>query len=87
MSVALGMESFFIALGITCLLGTFACVIECNHMNYSPERNIGYADTPSLDSVIDLSGVYIQSERIPDTLNPLFNDRFIDISQNSDSLV
>lgn len=77
----------FITFGITFIICFIACVIECNHLNYTPDSGVRYSEEPSQDLVIDLSGVYIQSDYVRYTINPFFNDTFIDLSQNSDSVV
>lgn len=71
---------FFLVLGVTFMLGAIACVIECNNMNYTPDSGIRYVEEPSQDLVIDLSGVYIQSECVRDTINPVLNDCLYDNS-------
>jgi hypothetical protein len=87
MSVAIGIDIFIVVVFIIGILCMIACCNEIINFQYTEDDGLRYSEDPSRDIVIDLSGVYIQSERIRDTINPLFNDSFIDLSQNSDSVV
>ena len=87
MSVSPVTELLLIVLGIVCCLFSLACINEMNNLNYTPDNGVRYVEKSSEDLVIDLSGLYVRSEPIRDTINPLFNDSFIDLSQNSDSVV
>lgn len=72
-----------ILMTFVCCLCSLVCLNELNNLNYTSNNS----EMPDEDLVVDLSGVYIRSEHIRDTINPLFNDSFIDLSQNSDSVV
>ena len=86
MSVTPATLLLIIIMAFVCCLCSLVCINEITHLNYT-DSDSEYLEKGSEDLVIDLSGLYVRSERIRDTINPLFNDSFIDLSQNSDSVV